>query len=157
MGLGGTEVETGRPTVFTREIAAIICQEISGGMPRKYAAARAGIAVRTFENWMERGKGGEEPFCAFAREVDDALAAHVKTRLEAMRVPVAKGGDWKREAWLLERLHPKEFGQLTKTQISGPNGGPVQTQASVVIVPGTLPDAATWAQKVASERSANDT
>lgn len=148
---------TGRPTKCTPEVTAIICKHVAEGLPKRYACSKADVTYRQMLEWEERGKEGEEPFLTFARELDKAKTEHVEARLEAMRLAPSKGGDWKREAWLLERLHPKEFGQLTKTQISGPDGGPVQTQASVVIVPADAPTLAAWAATVTTKpRDAGD-
>lgn len=139
----------GRPTKCTPETTAIICSEIAKGIPKKYACVKAGVSYVQMMEWEKLGEEGREPFLTFAREVAQARHAHIAMRLEAIE---SGGGDWKRQAWLLERLEPTLFAPTTRTQISGPEGGPVQTQSSVVVVPAIDVDPTDWASKIKAEQ-----
>jgi len=141
-------VKIGRPTKCTPETTAIICAEIARGIPKKFACVKAGVSYQQMMEWEKRGADGEEPFLTFAREAANARAAHISMRLEAIETGT---GDWKRQAWLLERLEPTLFAPTTRTQISGPEGGPVQTQSSVVVVPAIDVDPTEWAKKIKAE------
>lgn len=136
---------TGRPTKCTPEVIDKCVAEVARGMPKKYAAALAGIDYATLNNWEQRGSEGEEPFSTFARALADARAQHIAMRLEA----IERGeGDWKRQAWLLERLEPTLFGPTSRTQVTGADGGPVQMAAQVVVVPAMAASADAWASGI---------
>jgi hypothetical protein len=143
-------VKIGRPTKCTPETTAKICAEVAKGMPKKFACARAGVDYANMLDWEKRGVDGEEPFASFARALADARAAHVAMRLEAIE---AGEGDWKRQAWLLERLEPTLFGPTSRTQVTGADGGPVQMAAQVVVVPALAASSADWASGINGELS----
>lgn len=138
--------EAGRPTKCTPELIEEVCRLIASGMPKRHAYAKVGIHHTTALDWDRRGAEGEEPYAAFSTARAKADADHVALRLERMQTP---GNDWKREAWLLERLHPRDFAQVNKTQLSGPDGAPIQAQAvaQVVVVPEVAATADAWAAK----------
>ena len=142
----GTKI--GRPTKCTPEVTERICAEVARGMPKKYAAALAGVDYSQVNDWEKRGAEGEEPFATFARALGDARATHIAMRLQAID---SGEGDWKRQAWLLERLEPTIFGPTSRTQITGADGGPVQMAAQVVVVPALAASSDAWASGVALE------
>lgn len=134
----------GRPTACTPEVVDTICQSIRDGLPVTVAAELAGVSRHVIYDWEKRGKEGEEPFASFLHARAQATAEQIRNRLELMRdLPRDL---WKREAWLLERMHPTIFAQVNKTQLSGPDGAPIQTAvaAQVVVVPEVAVDADAW-------------
>ena len=137
----------GRPSKCTPEVTAIACAQIAQGLPKVHAYALAGIAPQTASDWERRGETGEEPYSTFLAARLRASADHVAMRLARMQEP---GADWRREAWLLERLEPKTFAPTTRTQLSGPDGGPVPV-ASVVIVPDMAASSEEWAANIQTE------
>jgi hypothetical protein len=46
---------------------------------------------------------------------------------------IGDDGDWRALAWLGERLWPRELGRLNRSEVSGPEGGPIK--GGVVILP----------------------
>lgn len=82
---------------------------------RKWLAARE---ARQLE------REAEAPYAAFAGAVEQALAdAEVAsvTRITA----AASKGDWKADAWRLEKMNPQRYGRASTHTHQGPNGGPV--------------------------------
>lgn len=140
----------GRPTKYNPDRVKRILDAIRSGVAYVDAANYAGISYQTFNEWRKE-------YSEFSDAVEEADGAAMVGLVATIRKAATEGKQWQAAAWLAERRHPDRYGRTVKTQISGPDGGPVQTQASVVIVPGTMPDAAAWAQKVASERSNDDT
>jgi hypothetical protein len=113
----------GRPTKLTPEVTEAICQAIRIGTPQKYAAEGNGIAEDTLLGWMRRGAAAEEPYDKFFEAVTRARADCVK------RLVINSQGDGPSGArWLLERRYPSEFGNRTKIEHSGPDGGPIATR-----------------------------
>lgn len=98
----GIERKPGRPTLCTPEVAAEISRFVTRGLPVKTAARAAGVSVRSVNEWLARGRDGEEPYAAFAEAIERARADFT-----AVHAGVIDGagrmGDWKASAWLLER------------------------------------------------------
>lgn len=134
----------GRPTKYNPDRVKRILDAIRSGVAYVDAANYAGISYQTFNEWRKE-------YSEFSDAVEEADGAAMVGLVATIRKAATEGKQWQAAAWLAERRHPDRYGRTVKTQISGPDGGPVQTQASVVIVPGTMPDAAAWAQKVAGE------
>lgn len=145
-------VKIGRPSKCTPEVIERICTEVARGMPKKYAGALLGIHYTTLHEWEERGSRDEEPFATFARALAIARSQHIAMRLQAIE---SGEGDWKRQAWLLERLEPTTFGPTSRTQVTGADGGPVQMAAQVVVVPAVTSSADDWAATVSRELTAD--
>ena len=91
----------GRPTKYSPEIVALICEGIAKGMPFKYAAARAGISQDTFCEWRTRYPEFSE---AIKRAEADGMYANLKRIGQA-----ASKGDTASAKWLLEHRYPEEF------------------------------------------------
>lgn len=51
------------------------------------------------------------------------------------------GPEWKRDAWVLEKVHPYAYGASSRHELSGPDGGPIETHATVAIYLPELDDA----------------
>ena len=70
----------------------------------------------------------EEPFCKFCESVTRARAK-VDIQIVSSIVQAAQNGDWRAGAWLMERRGDPEFYKVERTEISGPEGKPIETQA----------------------------
>jgi hypothetical protein len=92
---------------------------------------------------MEKGREGVEPYLQFLHEVNAAENDAERELVDLIRSSVPD--DWKAGAWLLERRHPRRWGRLDRSELTGANGGPVQVAAQVVEIPAQLPTADAWA------------
>jgi hypothetical protein len=137
--------QIGRPTKCTPEATAIVCENIAKGLPKRHAYALAGISHVAALDWERRGAGGEEPFAAFATACARAMAVHVAMRME--RIEAAINDLWKRDAWMLEKLDPEHFG-TRRVEVTGADGGPVQVQAQIVVVPARAVSVQDWSATV---------
>ena len=133
----------GRPTKLTDEIQQKILQALAAGNYQDTAAAYAGISTSTFYNWLERGKTErvrisagekpkktEEPYVEFVDAIESARA-QAEVRSVALIQKAANDGTWQAAAWYLERSHPQRWGRLNRTEISGPEGGPIETKIDI--------------------------
>lgn len=91
-----------RPTKLTKQVKAKILEALKLGATREHAAAYAGIASRTFYNWMSQGKGDEKgPYLQFFHDVKKAEGENTVAMLGIVKA--ASQTDWKAAAWCLER------------------------------------------------------
>jgi hypothetical protein len=128
-----------RATKLTPEIQAEICRYLRAGNYVETAAVLAGIHKDTFYDWVKRGRRGQEPHAAFVLEVDRAMA-HAEAR-EVARIVKAAEREWQAAAWRLERRYPQRWGRLVRQEVSGPEGGPLEVQSGVVVLPPESEDA----------------
>ena len=63
-----------RPTLYTSELAAAICDIVATGATMERACARKGIGYRTVKEWKRKGRDGEEPFADFLEMLEIAEA-----------------------------------------------------------------------------------
>ena len=67
------KAKTGRLPKLTPDVAKIIIDSVSAGVPRKYAAERAGIGERTLLRWIaQRRRAKSGPLMAFLASLKKA-------------------------------------------------------------------------------------
>lgn len=101
----------GRPTKYSDEVAAKIAEAINAGATKRLAAAHAGVSYDTLNDW-EHGKKGI-PKSAHVQFVQLLAAAESRAAIRKLaRIEKAGNeGDWRADAWWLERRMPEEFGK----------------------------------------------
>ena len=101
-------------TKLTPVLVDSLCTDIRDGIDQKHAALRAGIAERTFYEWMASGRKNETPeFAAFYAAVKKAQADAVAANVMLVQI-AAREGTWQAAAWWLERRHPDQYGSDRK-------------------------------------------
>ena len=113
-----------RPTDCTPELTAALCAELRVGMSIKAACQHVGLDDSTFRRWMQRGEDGEEPFATFRAQATRAKSDGVRALVVTVRK--AASSDWRAAAWILERRAPEDW--TKRTEITGPEGGPIQIE-----------------------------
>lgn len=139
----------GRSTAYTPEIANEICERLSTGEPLAVICRDEHMpAVRTVSDWRKAHEGFAADFARARQEGYDYLAAQcleisddeqhdwVMTKKGPLLNEVAIGRA-KLQVWtrmqLLAKWYPAKYGEKTKMELTGANGGPVQiddTQAA---------------------------
>jgi hypothetical protein len=99
-----------RPTKFTPDLQDRICQLIAAGNTIEVSAQAAGIAERTFHDWMARDRA---PFLAFQEAVDKAHAES-EAILVSRVAAAARNGSWQASSWLLERRFPERWAKAKR-------------------------------------------
>lgn len=97
-----------RPTTYSEELAAQICEALKLGAPLEVAAEAAGVSYETAEDWRKR-------YEAFDMRVGQALAEGIINALRHIEAAAANG-QWQAAAWLLERRYPQIYGRQTVEQ-----------------------------------------
>lgn len=143
----------GRPSKFTKAIASEICNRLANGeslrgicgdehMPdrntvhdwlfkdedfhRQYARARElqaetlvdeiiDISDDGSNDWMDRNNADGQ---AIDRVIDHEHITRSRLRIDSRK-------------WFASKVLPKKYGEKVQQEITGPNGGPVQTEAIV--------------------------
>ena len=117
-------------TKLTPQMQATIVEALEHGMHQESACARAGINKTTFYRWLDRGESDapeDEIYRNFRNAVEKARAKPEAEALEAIKV-AWRDGTWQAAAWFLERSHPHKYGRINRTEVSGPEGKPVQME-----------------------------
>ena len=99
---------------LTPQLQKQIGDNITLGMPLKFAAEAAGITEVTFYNWLKRGEAESKgQFFEFAEHIKACKAKAVQLHLKLI-TKAATDGSWQASAWILERRYPEEFGRREK-------------------------------------------
>jgi len=132
----------GRKTLLNQQRLEAITTMLRAGAYVDDACRSVGIHKATFYNWLQRGntqrerlnagleiEPKEQPFLEFLDAVEEAdaegIIGHVMNIDHA-----AKNGTWQASAWILERKQPRKWGRFERTEISGPEGAPIQINVS---------------------------
>jgi transposase len=110
--------DTGRPTKRTPETEEAIFAALRKGMTKKAAAASGGITYTTLREW-------EQAFPEFAEALKAAEADSQQELLK--KIWTASDQQWQAAAWMLERRWPQDFARRQALEMSGPDGGPIET------------------------------
>lgn len=120
-----------RPSKFTPELAAEICDRIAEGESLRAICREDGMPDRrTVLRWLDKDSAFAAR-CAKARELQaDALEegmAEVETLTLAGELdPKAANVVLSSRRWRAEKLAPKRYGVRNAMELTGANGGPVQ-------------------------------
>lgn len=118
----------GRPSIYTEELASRICERLATGESlRKICEDPEMPARSTVRAWALDNKAFSDQY-ARAREIGWTDIAE-----DLLDIADDQQGDPSRDRlrvdtrkWLLSKMLPKVYGEKTTTEVSGPNGGPVQ-------------------------------
>lgn len=157
-------MKAGRPTKFTPKIADLICDGLANGksLVRILKHDESLPIYSTVANWLLRGEKGEKPFKEFldmyvqAREIQsdyladeildisddssndtrhnkngDAYCDHEWVQRSKLRVDARK--------WVAARLRPRKYGEFNRSELTGANGGPLESQSLFIIDAGDNP------------------
>ena len=132
-----------RPSIYTEELADEICDKLTDGLSLRQICDQAGMPDRrTVIRWQASNEGFATK-CARAREEQadfmDDLILDVANRCtpetaQADRVKISA------YQWRASKLKPKKYGEKVQTELTGPDGGPVQitTLERVIVRPNPI-------------------
>ena len=143
---------TGRRLILTEAIITAFANNIAMGLTWDEACSMIPIHRDTAFDWRARGDkiidrlAGRSPdglsekqrlLHDFALAVRRAIPRRKRKLLNVIHNSTLTV--WQSAAWLLERLHPDEFGQRARHEVTGQDGGPVTVAA--VGIPKDVQDA----------------
>jgi hypothetical protein len=117
----------GRPTKLNAEVQEKIVSLVRAGNYPEVAAQAAGVAGRTYYEWMSKGEDGREPYAQFMQAVKEAQAAAESHAVTIIR-KAALDGSWQAAAWFLERSKAERWRRKENVELTGKDGGPLKTE-----------------------------
>jgi len=111
-----------RPSKLTPKVADKLCKVIASGNYASTAYRAAGIAERTFYDWMEKGEHDlrysiESEYADLYGRIKEAEAKR-EERL-CLLVSTQAVRDWRAAAWMLRVMHPKRYGDRIDLNYAG--------------------------------------
>lgn len=134
--------KTGRPTIFTEELAEAICEAIASGQAIRAICGQDGMpGISTLYRWEEQNPAFREQIACARRRAAQTLVDTVLERFSAARPADANlvGHHARFVQWLSGKYDPQRFGDRATVEHTG--------NLSLTQVLATLPTAA----KTASE------
>ncbi len=110
-----------RPTKRSPEREQAVLNALRLGNTRRNAAAYAEIDPATLWRWCEAD--------ATFRNAVEKAEADAETRFLGQVAKAAADGTWQAAAWWLERRRPEDYRRREGVELSGSNGGPIQTES----------------------------
>jgi len=112
---------------ISHNLSLAFCALVESGMPISRCCDLLHISRMTYMRWVERAKGGEEPYISFVR----MLAAADARKTARLLSGIESHGDkeWKALAWILEKSNKEEFGKTSKVDVNHQVSGKVRVEA----------------------------
>jgi hypothetical protein len=121
---------TGRPSVYTDDLATLICEELAmGGALHKLCETMENWPTeRTVYRWLESNDAFRQMYARARERQMDREVDEMKTiadnatdaNLARVQVDVRK--------WRASKLAMKKYGDKVVTELTGANGGPLQVE-----------------------------
>lgn len=145
----------GAPSSYNPDIAAVICGELAAGRSLRSVCDDEGMPDKsTVFRWLAAHPEFRDQYARAKEESADALAEDIleiadDARNDWMeRAADEAGAGWvlngehvqrskvriDARKWLASKLKPKKYGDRVQQEVSGPNGGPVETVTRIEIV-----------------------
>lgn len=133
---GPVKKSPGRPTKYSDELGDVICAAISEGKSLRSICEREDMPDRcNVFRWLRENQGFRDQY-AHAREaaadwfaeeiIDIADKARDKEDAPAIKVRVDA------RIWVASKLRPKVYGNNSRQELSGPDGGPIEVKGGGV-------------------------
>lgn len=111
------EKKRGRPSKINKETTNKLCKYISEGNYLDTACKLAGLDYSTMRRWILQGEEDKKGvYFEFANALKLAEAKAEAKRVDNILKAGALGGDWKANAWYLERKYPERWGRKDHIQ-----------------------------------------
>lgn len=123
---------TGRKGKLTPELQASIVASLVVVPVLSTVAGAHGIHATTLSKWREKGAQGGPAGKRYADFFSETEAAIEQARFSLVR-DIATDPDWRAKLAILERTAPERYGRVTRTELTGKDGGPVQGLAPAVV------------------------
>ena len=120
--------KTGRPSSFSQKVADEICRRIAEGESLRAICSEKGMPCRmTVFKWLQDIPSFADQYARARQDQADTYADDIvriaDQELDANRARVRIDA----RKWVAGKLRPKVYGDKVQTEVSGPEGGPIET------------------------------
>lgn len=121
-------------TLKTEATVDYVLSQIRDGRSLREACGEVDISRRTFWDWVDKDPELHARYRAARDAQLDAWADDLRTPIETMDpLEIANAQRIDRNTmWLLARLRPERYGEKTKHEHTGANGGPILQQTTIM-------------------------
>lgn len=134
----------GRPSLYTPELADHICELIAEGYPLHRFNERDDVPHQaTVCRWLDANPDFCEQYARARTRLADKFAEEVVAIADAADPTTMKGIEHARtrmdaRKWASGKLAPKKYGEWKRTEVTGADGGAIETKQHVDL--SALPD-----------------
>lgn len=136
---------TGRPTSYTEDMALAICGRLADGESLKSICAGDDMPDKaTVYRWLAADEAFRDMYARAREDQADTLADEIVAIADEAEVSAKQDGEEVHLAldatavarnrlrvdarkWVAAKLKPKKYGDRISQEVSGPDGGPVET------------------------------
>lgn len=140
--------KTGRPSSFSQKVADEICRRIAEGESLRAICSRKGLpSLSTVFKWLTDFPSFSQQYARAREEQAETLAGEIVAIADEtpeVEPVLDKDGNviemrlhpayvsWQKNRvdarkWVAAKLKPKVYGDKVQTEVSGPEGGPIET------------------------------
>lgn len=127
------QTKTGRPTIYTQELADELCEYLAMGESLRTACGHEGMpAIRTVFNWMHKNDSFMQQYARAKQESADAMAEEILDISDKAEDVIKHGAEKKSGAyaqtqrlrvdtrkWLMSKMKPKKYGEKVDVTSGG--------------------------------------
>jgi hypothetical protein len=133
-----------RPSTYNAQAVETICEMVATGVPVHRIPEHEGMpAESTIYLWLQAHPEFSEKYAHAKSRLADRFAAEVVTIADEADPTTMKGIEHARtrmdaRKWASGKLAPKKYGEWKRTEVTGADGGAIETATRVDL--STLPD-----------------
>ena len=125
----------GRPSKFTQEIADYICEEMINGRDLVDICSKDEMPSRaSVYRWLRENPVFETQYAHAREALADFEMANLKKMADATTEANVNSSRVKLNhyQWRVMKIAPRLYGDRTRTELTGENGGPIQVKSSTI-------------------------
>ena len=141
----GDVMGCGRPSGYSQELADLICERLADGHSLRAICEAEGMPSRSMVfRWLDAYPEFGDQYARAREDQAESLADEIVAIADQMP-PMTDSGStdsghvsWQKNRiearkWVAAKLKPKKYSDKIQQEVSGPNGGPIQSVSEIVV------------------------
>jgi hypothetical protein len=121
---------TGRPSLYTPEIAETICCELAAGRSLRSICEDEDMPnARTVHRWLATHEEFRQHYARAKEECADYYSEEIVEIVDGADDPQRARVRMDARKWYASKLAPKKYGDKVVSEVTGKDGGPIQTES----------------------------